>query len=351
MTKGVLILQKILKLQKQIVPELVDTLEKRYTILRTIYYNAPIGRRMLATKLNLGERIVRTEVNFLKEQNLIEISTPGMTVTSEGITVLEGLKGFIHELKGLSKLEQKVKELLNIKKVIVIPGSVRQDKNILQDLGKAAATYVSKTIKDKDIIAITGGSTIKEFVDSFPKTHNVQDVLVVPARGGMGRKVETQANTLAATLAQKLKGNYKMLHIPENLSEEIIQSLCKQNDIKEVIDCVKKANILIYGIGRADKMVLKRGISEEKQKELIDQGAVGEAFGCYFDKYSNVLSTSSAPGINIKNLENVREQIAVAGGDDKVDAIISALYNNEKAVLVTDECAAQKLIDSVNKLN
>lgn len=351
MTKGVLILQKILKLQKQIVPELVDTLEKRYTILRTIYYNAPIGRRMLATKLNLGERIVRTEVNFLKEQNLIEISTPGMTVTSEGITVLEGLKGFIHELKGLSKLEQKVKELLNIKKVIVIPGSVRQDKNILQDLGKAAATYVSKTIKDKDIIAITGGSTIKEFVDSFPKTHNVQDVLVVPARGGMGRKVETQANTLAATLAQKLKGNYKMLHIPENLSEEIIQSLCKQNDIKEVIDCVKKANILIYGIGRADKMVLKRGISEEKQKELIDQGAVGEAFGCYFDKYSNVLSTSSAPGINIKNLENVREQIAVAGGDDKVDAIISALYNNEKAVLVTDECAAQKLIDSVKKLN
>ncbi|WP_187117196.1 sugar-binding transcriptional regulator [Clostridium mediterraneense] len=351
MTKGVLILQKILKLQKQIVPELVDTLEKRYTILRTIHYNAPIGRRMLATKLNLGERIVRTEVNFLKEQNLIEISTPGMTVTSEGITVLEGLKGFIHELKGLSKLEQKVKELLNIKKVIVIPGSVRQDKNILQDLGKAAATYVSKTIKDKDIIAITGGSTIKEFVDSFPKTHNVQEVLVVPARGGMGRKVETQANTLAATLAQKLKGNYKMLHIPENLSEEIIQSLCKQNDIKEVIDCVKKANILIYGIGRADKMVLKRGISEEKQKELIDQGAVGEAFGCYFDKYSNVLSTSSAPGINIKNLENVREQIAVAGGDDKVDAIISALYNNEKAVLVTDECAAQKLIDSVNKLN
>nr|WP_066874567.1 sugar-binding domain-containing protein [Clostridium mediterraneense] len=344
-------MQKILKLQKQIVPELVDTLEKRYTILRTIHYNAPIGRRMLATKLNLGERIVRTEVNFLKEQNLIEISTPGMTVTSEGITVLEGLKGFIHELKGLSKLEQKVKELLNIKKVIVIPGSVRQDKNILQDLGKAAATYVSKTIKDKDIIAITGGSTIKEFVDSFPKTHNVQEVLVVPARGGMGRKVETQANTLAATLAQKLKGNYKMLHIPENLSEEIIQSLCKQNDIKEVIDCVKKANILIYGIGRADKMVLKRGISEEKQKELIDQGAVGEAFGCYFDKYSNVLSTSSAPGINIKNLENVREQIAVAGGDDKVDAIISALYNNEKAVLVTDECAAQKLIDSVNKLN
>ena len=351
MTKGVLILQKILKLQKQIVPELVDILEKRYTILRTIYHNAPIGRRMLATKLNLGERIVRTEVNFLKEQNLIEISTPGMTVTSEGITILEGLKGFIHELKGLSKLEQKVEELLNIKKVIVIPGSVRQDKNILQDLGKAAAVYVSKTIKDKDIIAITGGSTIKEFVDNFPKTHNVQDVLVVPARGGMGRKVETQANTLAATLAQKLDGNYKMLHIPENLSEEIIQSLYKQNDIKDVIDCVKTANILIYGIGRADKMVLKRGISEEKQKELIDQGAVGEAFGCYFDKYSNVLSTSSAPGINIKNLENVREQIAVAGGDDKVNAIISALYNNEKAVLVTDECAAEKLIDSVNKLN
>ena len=98
MTKGVFKLQEILELQKKIVPELVDVLEKRYNILRTIYFNQPIGRRVLASEVSLGERIVRTEINFLKEQNLIEINTLGMSVTEEGIRVVEQLKDFMHEI-------------------------------------------------------------------------------------------------------------------------------------------------------------------------------------------------------------------------------------------------------------
>ena len=60
MTKEVFRLEDILKLQQKIVPELVELLEKRYNILRTIYYNQPIGRRILANNLGIGERIVRT---------------------------------------------------------------------------------------------------------------------------------------------------------------------------------------------------------------------------------------------------------------------------------------------------
>ena len=105
-------MQEILRLQKKIVPELVEVLEKRYNVLRTIYYNQPIGRRILANQLNLGERIVRTEINFLKSQGLIEINTPGMTVTSSGEEIVNNLKDFIHEIKGLSDIENQIKSLL-----------------------------------------------------------------------------------------------------------------------------------------------------------------------------------------------------------------------------------------------
>ena len=67
-------MQEMLKLQKKIIPELVDLLEKRYNVLRTIYYNEPIGRRTLAGYLNLSERIVRTEISFLNDQGLIAIT-------------------------------------------------------------------------------------------------------------------------------------------------------------------------------------------------------------------------------------------------------------------------------------
>ncbi|MDZ5034722.1 sugar-binding transcriptional regulator, partial [Clostridium perfringens] len=117
-------MQEILSLQKKIVPELVEVLEKRYNILRTIYYNQPIGRRVLANQLDLGERIVRTEISFLKSQNLIEINTPGMTVTEEGQEVVDILKDFIHEIKGLSDIEENIKAFLGLRDVIIVPGDV-----------------------------------------------------------------------------------------------------------------------------------------------------------------------------------------------------------------------------------
>ena len=109
-------MQEVLDLQRKIVPELVEVLEKRYNVLRTIFYNQPIGRRMLASELNLGERIVRNEIDLLKSQNLIEINTPGMTVTKDGQNVLEWLKEFIHQIKGLNDIEKSIKSVLGLKR-------------------------------------------------------------------------------------------------------------------------------------------------------------------------------------------------------------------------------------------
>ena len=282
-------MQEILDLQRKIVPELVEVLEKRYNVLRTIFYNQPIGRRMLASELNLGERVVRNEIDLLKSQNLIEINTPGMTVTKDGQHVLEGLKEFIHQIKGLNDIEESIKSFLGLKDVVIVPGNVEENPATLKELGKAAANYMKNIIKDNDIIAITGGSTIKEVVEAFPKVSNFSDVLVIPARGGMGRKVESQANYLAAALANKVNGTYKLLHIPENVSGKVLEGLLKEKQIKEVIENIHNADILIYGIGNAIHMAKKRGLSEEYINKLENLGAVGEAFGCYFNKASHIL--------------------------------------------------------------
>ena len=348
-TKGGLKVQEILSLQKKIVPELVEVLEKRYNVLRTIYYNQPIGRRVLANQLDLGERIVRTEISFLKSQNLIEINTPGMTVTKEGQEVVDKLKDFMHEIKGLSDIEGNVKSFLGLREVIIVPGDVEANPMVFKELGKAAANYLKSIIKDDNIIGITGGNTIREFVDAFPKVNNVNNILVVPARGGMGRKVEIQASTLAASLAKKLNGNYKMLHIPENLSLELLDTLLKEKEIKEVIDQIHKADILIYGIGNALVMAEKRGVSLKEFNKLKELDAVGEAFGCYFNEKSKVVSENTTIGININDAKKINTHIAVAAGKNKVESILATMMNNSNAVLVTDEAAGRKIVDFIKE--
>ena len=342
-------MKEILKLEMKIVPELVEVLEKRYYILRTIYYNQPIGRRILANQLNLGERIVRTEISLLKEQGLIEINTPGMTVTSSGEEIVNNLKDFIHEIRGLSEIETQLKGLLNLRQVIIVPGDVEENPTVLKEIGKACSNYVKDIIKDNDIIALTGGSTLKEVIEAFPRLNNFSNILVVPARGGMGRKVETQANTLAALLAEKLNGSYKLLHIPENLSPDILDSLLKEKNIKEVIDCIHHADILIYGIGHAKEMAVKRGASDAEIERLNKLGAIGEAFGCYFDKNSNVVSQTAPIGINISESTKINVHSAVAGGKMKVESIISTQRNNTNGILVTDEAAGRKMLAILKK--
>ncbi|WP_300385357.1 sugar-binding domain-containing protein [Clostridium sp.] len=344
-------MQEILSLQKKIVPELVEVLEKRYNILRTIYYNQPIGRRVLANQLDLGERIVRTEISFLKSQNLIEINTPGMTVTEEGEQIVDKLKDFIHEIKGLADIEKNIKSFLGLKDVIIVPGDIELNEITYKELGKATANYLKSIIKDNQIIAITGGNSIREFVEAFPKMNNLSNVLVVPARGGMGKKVEIQASTLAASLAKRLNGSYKLLHIPENLSLQLLDTLIKEKEIKDVIDSIHKANILIYGIGDAMVMAEKRDVSIEELEKLKALGAIGEAFGCYFNKNSKVVFENTSIGINITQAQNINTHIAVAAGENKVDAIIATMMNNKNAVLVTDEGAGRKIVEFIKEHN
>ncbi len=343
-TIGVTILQEILKIQQQLVPELLDTLEKRYNILRVIYYNQPIGRRTLANSLTIGERVVRTEIDFLKKQNLINVNVAGMTITSEGEEVIDKLKYYIHEVRGLSEIKDFIKEKLKIQNIIIVPGDLEEDKIVKNELGRVAAKFICSAIQNNSIIAITGGSTIKQVVDNLPKRSDFDNVLVVPARGGIGRNVETQANILAASFANRIGANYKLLHLPDNLSDEVLSSIVNEQGIKEVLENIQNADFLINGIGRADEMARRRGLPLSELLSDENSVAVGEAFGHYFNISGEVVYSSSIIGIKNDDIKKIKNQIAVAGGKSKAEAIIAAEINSYNSVLITDEGAAREIV-------
>ncbi|MEG6566967.1 sugar-binding domain-containing protein [Thermoanaerobacterium saccharolyticum] len=336
----------IISLQQKIVPELIELLQKRYTIMRNIYFSQPIGRRALSYQLNIGERIIRTEVSFLKRQGLIDINPLGMTVTKDGEKLLEELKEFIHELKGLNNMEKTLKDRLKLKKVIVIPGDVDNDRLIKKDMGKSAAAYLKSIIKNDSIIALTGGSSVMEVANEMPQCYTKSDIMVVPARGGLGREVEKQANTIASVLAKKLGGSYKMLHIPDNVGKEAIDTLMNEPDIKSVIDILKEADVVLFGIGRADVMADRRNLPSSTKEYLKSVGATSEALGFYLNIKGETVYETPSIFLTKDDLKNVKNLIAVSGGKSKADAIISTCISGMVDVLITDEGAAFEILKS-----
>jgi central glycolytic genes regulator len=341
-------LKDLLLLQQRIIPEMVELLDKRYSILKNIYYNQPIGRRALSQALNLGERIVRTEVNFLKDQGLVEINSIGMMVTEDGESILESLEYIMHEINGLSKIEESIKKYLGIEHVIVVPGDLEQDTTVLKEMGRLAANYIKSLILNNSIITLTGGSSVAQVVEGFPKISK-ENLTVVPARGGMGRDVETQSSTLAAKLANRIGASYKLLHLPDNLSYEALETMMNETEIKDTVDIISAADVLIFGIGRADEMAIKRGISTEELDKLAEKGAIAEAFGYYFDSNGNIIYKTPSIGLRYEHVKNIRSVIAIAGGAGKAEAIIATKTQNPSTVLVTDEAAAKRILNIKEK--
>ncbi len=328
----------------EIAPEALDLVEQRYLILRTVYFMAPVGRRAIAQRLEKSERTIRKEVDVLRERGFLIGNYAGMSLSSDGERILTDLREYIRQMHGLTHLEQELKEVLKVKKVIIVPGDSDQDMVVKQDLAKATARYLRQVLKNGDVLAVTGGTTLSQVAASFPSDGTKRDVIVVPARGGLGEDVTIQANSIAAKLAQGLGGSYRLLHAPDNVDSNLVSTIVADPQIRDVITLVRRANVLLHGIGTAEEMASRRGLDEEHVMQLIIDGAVGEAFGYYFDPKGQIVYATSSLGVRLEDLGKIPLIVAVGGGKSKAWAVLSVVSTGYCDVCITDEGGARRLM-------
>lgn len=343
-------MDRYFKLQARLLPELINVAGKRNNILKEIHHSQPIGRRNLAEKLNQTERAIRKELDFFKGLGLIQITGSGAILTEEGEDLLDQLVDYIKLIRGISDLEAEVQKILHIPRVLIVPTS-HDLKYIKRDLGRFAAGELKKIILEKLItedsltIAVAGGTTMAEVANSLTWDGEKRAITVLPGRGGLGENVDIQSNTIAATLARQLGGTYRLLQVPDNLQKSLLNSLSQEPQIREVLNLLAKAKLLIHGVGTAQEMAKRRRLSTEAIGHLEEIGAVGEAFGFYINEHGQIVHTTTSIGIRLDDL--VRKDlfvIAVAEGEEKARAIRSVVSPKTHNVLITDENTARKII-------
>ena len=88
-------MKDLIKVQQKLVPDLVDKMYRRFSILTTISQNQPVGRRSLSEHMDMTERVLRSETDMLKKQELIKVKSTGMEITNEGTEVLSQLSAYV----------------------------------------------------------------------------------------------------------------------------------------------------------------------------------------------------------------------------------------------------------------
>ena len=276
----------------------------------------------MAARLGLSERVLRAQVDFLKNGGLLAFSSAGMSVTEEGADILKELADYVRKLQDLNSLEQFLCERLDIGRVVIIPGDSDQEEVVKREIGRAAARILGNLLNDgkEHIVAVSGGTT-------------------------MGDNVELQANTIATVLAQRLGASYRQLYVPDSVSEEILNSILAEDiGVKSVVDIIKQADILVHGVGQASVMARHRRLPPEFIKKLLDDGAVGEAFGKYCALDGRQIYMTNNAGLMLQDLPKIGTVIGVAGGRSKAAAILSVIRASRQDILITDEAAAHDIV-------
>ena len=338
----------LIKSIEKIAPDALKVIETRYEILKNIEINQPLGRRAISLNLGLRERTVRYEVEKLKELKLLTIDNMGMYVTDDAKKLLKHLEEPYYDIRGIGELTKSLQKKLQINKIIVVAGDSEINHDVLLEMGKAASGILLDNLGEKDIVGVTGGSTMACVSEMIQSEKNYSQVIIIPARGGLGTEVMNQANSVAANIGKSLGADYRMLHIPDGLDQKALKAVSTNTEIKEVLQMIDQMNVLLFGIGRADVLAGRRRLPESKISDLLEEGAVAEAFGHYFSIDGRDIWEYKTVGISLKNYTKLKKVIGVAGGKDKAEAIIAVSSIRKDIALVIDEAVGVKILELLN---
>lgn len=341
------------KVIEELAPDMIDVLQSRFQILRNIYWMAPVGRRTLAIRMDLTERTLRTETDFLKEHQLIETSKSGMSLSKRGMEVFNSIEPLMGKLLGVQKKEKQLADYFGIARCIITAGDSDHEQKVIEELGRVICDALATLLPDgRNVIAVMGGTTMATVADNMvPLDKNRFNNIFVPARGGVGEALAIQANSVSALMAERTGGEHRALYVPEQVSPETYKPLLQEPAIQDVLQLIKNADCVIHSIGRAYYMAVRRKMQDREFSLLKEKKAVAESFGYFFNEDGEIVYKIPIIGIQLSELTHIPVVLAVAGGKSKAKAIHAYMKNApQQTWLLTDEGAANEILKEESPL-
>ena len=326
-----------------LLPEMMAEAQERYEILRQIHDNGPVGRHLLSMQTKLSENTVRKHIEKMEESGLLFSRPSGISLTTKGESLIEPLAPYFQKSPSLSDMEKKLRQILSMEKVIVVRGDSDGSEAVKNEISQEAALVLLRLLRDGFVTAVGGGPIIAGMAEALPFLHMKVDV--VPARGGFGNRVEYLPNFVAARMAEKLGGEYHIIHIPDGLSSELFLQVKKELPrFGEIEGLLARTDILVTGVDEPSDRSKWLEIPEDVRERLVREKAAGEALGLYADIHGKILYRLYNAGISLEDISSIPHVLIAAGGSHKGPAILAMARAGIRGTLITDEGAGKAII-------
>lgn len=326
----------------EIAPDLMEEIELRTLVLERVAALEPIGRRALAQRLCLPEREVRAAADALRRAGCITQSAAGMEPTPRGRDLVETARAVSRGRRSLSSMELTLSHKLGVERVCVVRGDADTEESVLAEAAEAAARQVRFLLQDAHVLAVSGGRMLRMTAEAVSLAAPM-DVTVVPAQGGGSGSVWVQANAVAEAFAGRLGGQYRPLHLPEGVGAQAVEELSRVPQVREALELLRHADVLLYGVSRAAEQAHLLGALEREALER--DGAVAEALGVYVDAEGRIVGSRAPLALLAHGADGGMHAAAVGVGRSRAEAILGVCAHRRHRLLVTDEGAALRMME------
>lgn len=256
------------------------------------------------------------------------------------------------DAKAHINLERKLMEKFNLEDVFIVPST---PSNVNDNIAKGAAQYIEEKVEANAFINIGYGDTvfrtINHLINSLEKP-----ISLVTLSGGVSNYTSAIVSGTRKRTLTSITPNIHILPAPLLASsEEVANIFLKEKSVKNIMNMSQLSSMSIVGIGSVSNnaTIFKYNIANDNDLTLLEmQGAVGDILSQFYDKNGKIVKCDlhkKLIGIKLDNLKASQKTIGVAGGEEKVQAIYSALVGGYLNVLITDEDTANSLISFKNK--
>lgn len=302
--------------------------------IATLYFVEGMKQSEIAGLLHLSQSFVSRAITRCQKEGVVKIS------------VIQPANIFL-------SLEQALEKKYGIRQAIVVDvDESAPASQVKHAIGSAAAHYVETRLRPNDLVGISSwSSTIRAMVDEL-HPQSIKARGVIQLLGGVGPNGNVQATILTQNLAAQLDCPAWLL--PSQSIEHSVEERAKlvaSDDVAEVVNKFAEVDVAILGIGELEPSQLLKNsgnyYGEAMLKILAERGAVGDICLHYFNAQGEpVLSKEEDPviGMELSQVHDCPHVVALAGGNDKANAIRGALHGGYIDVLITDYPTARQLL-------
>jgi len=296
-----------------------------------LYYEMNLTQVQIAEKLNYSRATISRIIDAAFKKGIIKVEIN-------------------YTLSSVQKLESKIKEKYNLKKVFVLPVYLQERKLVLNDVGKAVAAYLDEICENDSILGISWGTTLSHVVP-YLKKKLLPNMKIVQLNGGVAKSTySTGSGALLEKLSEAFLAEHYHLPVPSIVDTSIIaEAIMTDSSIKQALKLGEKSNIALFGIGNVsyDSVLYKGGYFKgDTYEDLIEQNAVGDICSRFFSITGELVDqdlNERTIGLELEELRTKEYSIALAAGKEKANSVIGALNGGYVNTLFIDEELAKEI--------